>query len=160
MHNNLSVARCFEKGKAVVRQIVEIDKMPETALHIYDKIRECKLQTGWESPMTLETLLGPDTIVWQVDDVGVICLYFGPVAHVHVFFWDRRLRGREKLCRLHAQMILRRFGLLELWTVIPRQAEVIAAFARRVGFKLQAIEQDRLVLKVTAKELHDATTRE
>jgi hypothetical protein len=159
MHTNIALAQCLEKGKHVVRTVKLIDKLPERALYIYDKIRECKLQTGWESPLTLELLLGTETVVWQVDDVGIICLHFGPRPHVHVFFWDRRLRGREKMCRFHAAKILREYGFTELWTVIPQGMDVIAAFARRVGFKLQLIEQGRLILRVTARELHNATTR-
>lgn len=160
MHANVSVARCVEKGREVVREIRQLDKLPEHALYIYDKIRVCRLQTGWETPLTLETLLGVDTVVWQVDNVGVICLYFGEVPHVHVFFWDRRLRGRETLCRQHAAKIMREWNFIELWTVIPQEASVIAAFAYRIGFKLQAIQEGRLVLRITARELHYATTRE
>lgn len=74
---------------------------------------------------------------WTVDDVGVLC--FDPWvrgnAHVHVTFWDKRLRGRERLCAVVAVELMKRYKVERLFTTIPREARVILAFAQRVGFR-------------------------
>lgn len=160
MHNLQSTGRCCEKGIVFDRKINLLVKTPADILRLYDRIKGCHLDTGWEKPVTLEQLMNPEVLIWTVDDVGMIIAVFGPKTHVHIFFWDRRLRGREKMCRIHAANILRMFHLAEIWTVIPQNAKIIAAFARRVGFKTSSIVQDRLVMYTNPSLLYNAITRE
>lgn len=74
-----------------------------------------------------------DKLYWTVDDVGL--LIATAAADVHVFFWDKRLRGREQLCRGMAQVFMGILGTEAVWTRIPESERVVIAFAKRIGFE-------------------------
>lgn len=83
-----------------------------------------------------------DKLYWVVDDVG---LMFATMAgDVHVFFWDKRLRGREDLAKTMMLVSMGIFGLPEAWTTIPETERAVLAFAKRIGFTEQN-RQDGLV---------------
>lgn len=84
----------------------------------------------------LVDLFRTDRLYLLVDDVGSIVFAFDQVEpHVHVTFWDRRLRGREAMCKAIGQEVMHQLGVGRLWTMIPRDARMILAFCRRVGFE-------------------------
>jgi hypothetical protein len=120
----------------------------------------CKTSTGWERPVTLEKFLGPKSVIWTVDDVGVLILLLEAVPHVHAFFWDRRLRGREKLCRLAIQCLMRQFGLAEIWTSIPEGRAMVLNFASRIGFIPQTLHDNHIWMRTNAGDLHLAAGRD
>lgn len=136
-------------------------KTPDAILKLYDQIKSANANTGWECAVTVTTLMDLGTLVWKVDDVGIICMIpNGPRrAHVHIFFWDRRLRGREKLCKQFGLWLMDSYELDTLWTAIPIEAEIIRAFARRVGFKYIKMAEGRQILAATRWSLHDAKQR-
>lgn len=84
-----------------------------------------------------QTLVDQEWSLFQVDDVGLVAV--GPMrtdfmADVHITFWDKRLRGREDLCRRVAEWVIAGFGLQSVFTAIPVSAKATIAFAKRVGF--------------------------
>lgn len=83
------------------------------------------------------TLLQPGLTVFEIDDVGLVALV--PLepgfAHVHVTFWDGRLRGRERLCRCLLNMALE-FGYRSIGTAVPSTRSAVIAFAKRIGFQV------------------------
>lgn len=90
-------------------------------------------QSCWKS---IDELYDERKIYLLVDNVGIIC--FVPRddnAHVHITFWDKRLRGRELLCKVVAREMMQALGLRFLWTAIPESARVILAFTKRLGFR-------------------------
>lgn len=86
---------------------------------------------------------------FEVDDVGIIAVLPGPQGlHVHVTFWDKRLRGREGLCRELSRWVSKLTGK-ELFTYIPDQARSILMFALRAGFTGVSTNEKAHVLRFT-----------
>jgi hypothetical protein len=86
-----------------------------------------------------QSLLEHNWRLYQVDDVGLMgvgpTLYRG-MPDVHITFWDKRLRGREGLCRAVAYMVMGELEVPGLYTPIPATARATLAFAKRVGFRV------------------------
>lgn len=130
-----------EKGwEGLSRSIREIDKTDHEAIlwsfsKILDLHRELKAP---EPPLeTVALYRQPERITWLVDDVGLIFAVFDKPgrASVHIVFWDRRLRGREILCRGLADWVIHKFGLNYLCTSIPVTSGPTLGFAERIGFE-------------------------
>lgn len=82
-------------------------------------------------------LLDPRNLFFEVDNVGLIAALsmpdFPKLFHVHITFWDGRLRGREELCRTVGTWITLLTDRM-LFTQIPIDRKALLAFALRVGF--------------------------
>jgi RimJ/RimL family protein N-acetyltransferase len=77
-------------------------------------------------------------LVWEVDDVGI--LYLTNIvpnveALVHAAFWDRRLKGREELCREMIRLLMDQFDFHRLTARIGLYSKATLDFVERVGFK-------------------------
>lgn len=138
---------CVEKGRVVHRTVRQLSPVTEEVLGAYDKLAACANLFGDRSVESIEQMLREYWKFWLVDDVGLLC--FDPFrqgeAHVHITFWDRRLRGREGLCRELAKSLMLRHNVTMLLTVIPLGSRTVSAFARRVGFVPGKVEGDRQV---------------
>lgn len=127
--------------------------MPEPtvdwATAIVDKMRGVENFLG-DNPFLV--LLDPSNKFFQVDDVGMIAVMptrlWDSLLHVHVTFWDRRLRGREGLCRSLAVWVSRFTGK-QLFTQIPEDRRILIEFAKRSGFEPQAVISSKEVLLFT-----------
>lgn len=86
-----------------------------------------------------------DKLYWTVDDVGL--LIATEAGDVHIFFWDKRLRGREELCRSMAKVVMNILDKESVWTKIPSSERAVIAFAKRVGFEEESIGNDYTVLR-------------
>jgi hypothetical protein len=86
----------------------------------------------------VEGLLDPKLTILEVDDVGLTVLdglgELDKGGRVHITFWDRKLRGRELLCKRVAERWLAEFDLDFLYTSIPVGFRPVLAFCKRVGF--------------------------
>lgn len=83
-----------------------------------------------------------DVRIWLVDSVGLLLKGFlehEGLIDVHVAFWDKRLRGREAMCRAMAQNAARESGYHGVWTAIPMKARATIAFAKRIGFRQERV---------------------
>ncbi len=127
-------ASCEEKGGTVVRRVYELDRSPGNLLQVVENLKRVDSFIDGVSPTVL---LDEGMEVMQVDDVGLVALDKRNArdARVHMTFWDRRLRGREYLCRRVAGYWIDKYNLEYLSTSIPVTAGMVIAFARKVGFK-------------------------
>lgn len=79
-------------------------------------------------------------IVWEVDDVGILYLTDiipGFQASGHFTFWDRRLKGREDLCREALRHAFREFGLHRISTFVPLSVYRIVPAVKKIGFTME-----------------------
>jgi hypothetical protein len=113
---------------------------PSEILRVWDKVQtvpHMKLNVfdNDKVELTYQKLLDPSNLFFLIDDCGLVgALPVHHSAHVHITFWDRRLRGRELVCKELALAIQRSLRYNYLWTIIPDSARIVLAFARRVGF--------------------------
>ena len=154
---------CIEDGRTIERDVRPLGLEPQEMLAVYDRLKNCTNLFGVKEDAgehIVEGLIRMGRYIWRVDDVGIIAvLPVGPhAAHVHITFWDKRLRGREGLCRSFARYILASLGLDTLWTGLPGSARATLAFAKRVGFVEQLRVGDRVVMYATDELLHRATS--
>jgi hypothetical protein len=129
-------AECNEKGGVVLRKVWPVRITPARALELQDKMSTVPNFLDKDNP--LGVFFQDDSVFFQVDDVGVLAfvnIKHGRIAHAHITFWDRRLRGREKLCEAVAETFMLCAGLQVLATAIPPDRPVLMAFAKRVGFE-------------------------
>lgn len=143
--------RCVEGGREVERHVVPMSRDPETILAVYDRLKGIPhlfAVDGQTKPYTLTGLYNPNRLFWLVDDVGIVCLgvdeQYAGTGHPHFTFWDKRLRGREEMCRWLCGWGMDAFGLEMLWTIVPRERRATLAFAKRVGL-VPFKEDDNLV---------------
>lgn len=145
-------AICHERTGDKVRCVQSVMKDPEAIWWIYDRIKDIpNFITANPPEFTHESMLWlflPEVKIYMVDDVGVIVLRrLDPrKADVHITFWDKILRGRERLCQLVAKQLFRDEVLNELVTAIPSESRAILAFALRVGFKRRSLPGDPIQL--------------
>lgn len=101
---------------------------------VWDKLKTVPNFLGSLSP---ETLFDPKLEIVLIDDIGAGVLddRTDQYARVHITFWDKRLRGREYLCKRIAQMFMDKYNLGYVYSTIPHEARTVIAFARRIGFK-------------------------
>jgi hypothetical protein len=97
-------------------------------------------------------LFDPFSTFFLVDNVGIIAVMplegNDRVLHVHIAFWDKRLRGREELVRNVCQFVVA-ISQKILITAIPATNRVVLAFARRVGFEVSLEANDIVTLHFT-----------
>lgn len=99
----------------------------------------------------LGVFLQEDAEVYLVDNVGVLVavdIRAGDQAHVHMTFWDRRLRGRETLVETVARLVIQRHDLEYVWTAVPKKLRHVVAFVKRVGFEVFHEDERTLGLKL------------
>jgi RimJ/RimL family protein N-acetyltransferase len=81
----------------------------------------------------------PTGLIWDVDDVGILYLAEikpGQSAQAHFTFWDRRLRGREKLIREACRHVMDELQLHRITVEIPLYATPTMKFVENnLGFK-------------------------
>lgn len=131
---------CREDDQEIYREVRQLDVHDhELVTETYLKQLHLHKELGKPLPpwQTLGFFYEPNRIYWLVDDVGLIFAVFDTEhsANVHITFWDRRLRGREGLCRGLARMVLDRPGMCYLHTAIPEGSRATLAFAKRIGFE-------------------------
>lgn len=121
-----------------IRRVVEVQ--PSQALEDY--LRK-ELPPESKTPIKDVTMIWTRGVrIWLVDAVGVLIQGFivnEGLIDVHIAFWDRRLRGREAMCRAMAAVAAHEGGYPGVWTAIPEDARTTLAFAKRVGFRLTKI---------------------
>lgn len=157
---------CREDSQEIYREVRQLDTNDHILVtEVY--LRQLQLFKDLGRPLppwqTLGLLYEPNRIYWVVDDVGLIFAIFDTdhSANVHITFWDRRLRGREGLCRALAQLVLDRPGMCYLHTAIPKTSRATLAFAKRVGFE-QVMEDEEGVVRLVIgpQAFHGETPKE
>lgn len=149
MHDQLALTfACPEPKGTVLRTVRPLRPLTEELLYVYDRLLSCRNLFGVCDLQTLEDLAIRCRDFWLVEGVGLLCfsMLTSNTAHVHITFWDRRLRGREGLCKALAGYIMDREGVETILTAIPPDSRTVLAFAKRVGFKPTATCNGRVVL--------------
>lgn len=138
---------CMERRGAILRQVCEAAHTPEILWGLFDRLKGVpNFLSGKKQLESLSAgiLFDPLSKILLVDDVGAVLSIYDPrfhTAHVHVTFWDRRLRGREELCRKIALGLMLTYEVTWLYTKIPKESGMIRAFAKRVGFEMLGDEE-------------------
>lgn len=126
--------RCEEKGGPVWRSVRPMDLSIQNILSVVEKLEG--VTNFLPATNAYSIFLDERNTFFEVDQIGLIAVfpYSERVLHTHITFWDKRLRGREELCRDVARVIV---GLTKkiLITAIPEENAVILAFAKRLGFE-------------------------
>lgn len=129
---------CPEPGGKKLRRVYELQRTHEEIARVI-KLSEGvpNLFSGQTCFQSIDNLYDPEKLYFLVDDVGIIAAVPDGLgaAHVHITFWDKRLRGRETLCKGVARWLLENMNLMVLWTAIPYASRATLAFAKRLGFK-------------------------
>lgn len=76
-------------------------------------------------------------IIWEVDDVGIFFLtdiYPLYQATGHFTFWDRRIRGREKLIQRMLKHVFDEYGFHRIVAEVPLYSHATMGAVERVGF--------------------------
>lgn len=123
---------CKEKEGEVRR---EVRLVVPTVPWILDTIEKMnKVRNFLPRENQIAPFVRPGNVFFEVDDVGMIALVPEEgLVHCHITFWDRRLRGREELCRTVAAWAMALTGKI-LATGIPETSPAVLAFAKRIGF--------------------------
>lgn len=132
----------------IVRRMSPLAQTPEGVLQVIDKIRTCRRVTGWGDSRTIEQLFNPNAYIWLIDDVGLVGVFplSNELAHIHIFFWDRRLRGREPVGRAVIHWISQNTPIKTLMTGIGEEFRATIAYAQRCGFRPVKVEAGRVVM--------------
>lgn len=157
---------CREDGQEIYRDVVLLDTSDQVKVtEVF--LRQLLLHKELGKPLppwqTLGLFYEANRLYWLVDDVGLIFAIFDSdhSAGVHITFWDRRLRGREYLCRSLAELVLERPGMCYLHTSIPETSRATLAFAKRIGFEPVMTGEDGMVrLVIGPQAFHRETPKE
>lgn len=79
----------------------------------------------------------PAGLFWDVDDVGMFVLNDikpGDSAQAHFLFWDKRFRGREKLCREMLAYLFLTYNFRRIWVEVPLHSYWTIRAVERLGF--------------------------
>ena len=87
-------------------------------------------------------------LIWEVDDVGIFYLTDIAVGHdalAHFNFWDRRLRGRERLIRGAVWYAMNEFDLHRVTVEVGMfAAKWLPSAVERIGFKREGRKREAL----------------
>lgn len=150
---------CQEKDGTHIRITRVLSKVPSNLQRIAEKMAKVPNfldDRGWK------VMAEPDFAGFEVDDVGIVGmdeLVVGEQGRVHVTFWDKKLRGRELLCKRIALHWIERFKLKMVFTSIPPSSPSVLAFCKRVGFVEVSEEGGLIHLVLRAQDyLHGANS--
>jgi hypothetical protein len=135
---------CNEPGGIRVRCVRPLEY--KDIRRVYESLRSSLVSRGRELPpeLALREFGRLDKLYWTVDDVGLLIV--SEACDCHIFFWDKRLRGREQLCKRMAEEAMQLLGCEALWTKVPDSEVAVIAFAKRVGFKEEFLKDNGYVL--------------
>lgn len=124
---------CREKSGSIRRYVRVMYQNEARMIYDYLALRPSFVSSEDE----FVDLVKKGMVCFLVDDVGMFAVVVDKSgrAHVHMTFWDGRLRGRETLAREVAHFAMETLELDRLWTAIPLTRPAVLAFAERVGFK-------------------------
>ena len=140
--------QCQEKEGPVRRTVSEMPKSLEVWLETVEKLRLVPNFLHKSDFENTKEFLKDENKFFLVDDVGAAAVLPDEKgsAHVHITFWDGRLRGREALMRELAIQVKDQMKLDTLYTAIPVDSHSVIAFAIRVGFVRGAMTAQSILM--------------
>lgn len=131
---------CPERGGTVRRTVVDMPRDLRLWLEITKLMETVPNFLSKSYRKNTEIFMDERNKFFLIDDVGVAAVLTEkalPLAHVHVTFWDHKLRGREELCRRLCDYVMFHMELDQLHTAIPKTSTAVLAFVKRIGFREQ-----------------------
>ncbi len=139
---------CKEKEGTIVRRVnlCELtidklrmfwDKLKEFDLLFNDFVRGDTAQFVSHFIVQIDGEIQPTGLIWEVDDIGIFILTDLVPMHTascHFVFWDKKFRGREKLCQEMIKYVFDRYQFRRLKLEIPLFALHTLLVADRIGF--------------------------
>jgi hypothetical protein len=144
----------------IVRKVQDFKRGLEHTMELQERMMQVpNMLDSEDSVGSLMALLHPSVHIFEVDDVGVVAfdqVVINLSARVHCTFWDRRLRGREKLCKSVIERFSGPLGLRVIYC--ENESPMIWEFLERVGFNSHREEgYSRIYEYVVGQHyLHDA----
>lgn len=140
--------RCHEKHGPVWRKIRPMVRTIEHILETVDRLKKTVNFLPADNEYTV--FIDERNLFFEVDNVGLVAVipWSEAVLHCHITFWDKRLRGREELCRSLAEFVTYTTQK-PLITGIPETSELILAFAHRAGFEESSRSNGVVILLFT-----------
>lgn len=146
--NVVLTVECIERDVKVVRSVRLCEYSFEKVRFLYDKLKEFEVlfndhtKGDFRAFVNQFVVMGPDGpkpvgLVYEVDDVGILFMTEiaeGHSAQVHFTFWDRRFKGREKLCREMLKYVFDLFKFHRIWAEVPLYAYPVLDVVERIGF--------------------------
>lgn len=141
--------RCNEPEGTFDRTVTPVALSWEKLRSYYERLKEYDVVFNDHVPNTpggfasIFVDIGEDLTVsangllWEVDDVGILYLTHitpGISALAHFSFWDRRIRGREKLVREMVKHCFKRYGFQRIEVRVALYATPVLAAVERIGF--------------------------
>jgi len=148
--NNVAVrVECREPNGTFVRTVRFVPFSVERLHYYYEKLKRFDVLFNDlfrnDFDVFVRAFVGNDGektwakgLLWEVDDVGIVYLTDikpGYEATAHINFWDRRLKGREELCRELAKHVFLKLKLHRLVAEIPLYSLPTINMVEKVGFK-------------------------
>lgn len=150
---HLFQAPCGEKYGVVLRSVRQMPKTVEAVDAVEEQMKRVRNFLGRSNARRV--FLNERSEFYLIDDVGIIGavgLLPGVSAHVHMTFWDGRLRGREVMARMIVGHLMISHQLGGAWTGVPKKHKAVIAFARRVGFKSFFEDQENVGLLLLRRD--------
>lgn len=141
---------CSEPDGLKIRYVKPLEQ--RDLARVYHSLRKALVARGRELPpeLAIYEFKRLDKLYWTVDDVGL--LFTDTSGHSHIFFWDKRLRGREGLCQDMAKVAMNIINKDSLWTEIPDIERAVIAFAKRIGFVENGSHDGLIKLRLTRRD--------
>lgn len=137
---------CEERRGTHIRRVQEVEPSVQVEKYLRARLPEK------HSPLKdVGMIWSRGARLFLVDHVGLMfkgTIDWNGKPDVHVVFWDKVLRGREVMCRSMAQMVAEDAGAPGVFTLMPEDARVVIAFAKRIGFKVDAEGQGVVVMSM------------
>jgi hypothetical protein len=141
---------CEEKSGYIWRTVSFLSRSIQSTMDMAERLSAMGADSFTFGRNAHVVLLDPANLFFQVDNVGLIAVmpWDTRALHCHIAFWDKRLRGRERLCRNLAEFVV---GVTRkhLVTAIPEDRRVVIAFAKRAGFEISHRRNGVVVLNFT-----------
>lgn len=138
---------CSEPEGPIVRDVKQVSLTKEKLYEYYEKISQFNVVFNDlvpNDPVTFASIfLGQEAdgtffakgLIWEVDDVGIIYItdLDSSSCLAHFTFWDKRLRGREKLIRESLKYGFERYGFERIEVRVPLYSKPVLNMIERVG---------------------------
>jgi len=140
---------CTEPEGTTLRHVRPVNLTTEKLRDYHEKLSEFDIAFNDHVPNTPEGFasmfisvnadftVSAKGLLFEVDDVGILYITQivpGYSALAHFAFWDRRLRGREELCRKMLEFAFRTYDFQRIETRVALYAVPAMAATERIGF--------------------------
>ena len=151
---------CVEPEGRIIREVRLAKLSFETLRGYYDKLKEFDTIFNGFVANNLDAFIhsfiqgdsekdvAATGIIWEVDDVGILYLTnisIGNDALAHFNFWDRRIKGRERLIRGMMWYVMNEFNLHRVGIEVGMfAAPWLPSAVERIGFTKEGRKREAI----------------